>query len=270
MMSGPQRDPAGRWLPLLRDLTNMSESWCVWKNADRALAGSGDVDSAASYAEWDALAPVHQAWARSNQALAGVACRHTPGLLSLVVVVPDSEFLLQFDLFAETFWRGSRLFTAEALAPLTVLDSRGFRRARPGVEAVFVFLFNGVRRMGRPNVEVLRDKPVVEFLRSDWDGAMAATRAIRAPGSLVHALEAVRDGGWDARAVLSLETGALARSVRRDAAIGRLRFRSHVRFAPCPVNRALRNARRVPGDIEAWLGSIRAANDHRDTILSVR
>jgi hypothetical protein len=39
--------PADDWLPLLRRLTEVSESWAVWKNVDRALVGQGDVDSIA-------------------------------------------------------------------------------------------------------------------------------------------------------------------------------------------------------------------------------
>jgi hypothetical protein len=266
----PGQDAGGRWLPLLGDLTGASPSWCVWKNADRALAGGGDIDSAAPYAEWDALASVHRAWARSNHAIAGVACRHTPGLLSLVVAMPESEALLQLDLFAETFWRGSRLFVAEQLAPLMVLDTRGFRRIRPGAEGVFLFLFNGVRRTAGPDVEAIRRKGVGELLRTDWDGAIAAARVLQAPRSLIRALHAVREGRWDTRAVLATETRALVRSFSEEDALGRLRFRSQVRFAPCPVDRALRNARRVPRDVEAWLGAIRSANDPHDSILDLR
>ena len=42
----PRRPPP--WLPLLRRLTELSPAWGVWKNADRAIAGYGDIDSISS------------------------------------------------------------------------------------------------------------------------------------------------------------------------------------------------------------------------------
>jgi hypothetical protein len=258
---------ASRWLPLLRDMTARSAQWCVWKNADNALAGRGDIDSAAPYRHWGLLSTGYEVWARSLDATAVVSCRHTPGMKSFVAVLPGLNTLFQFDVFGRTFWRGSPLFSADQLGPLTTLDARGFRRLVPGAEGVFVLLFNGVRRTGRPNEDVLRQKHVSELLQGDWEGALATARILGAPPELRQALQAFRDGSWDARAFLMLQARALGGSLLHRNAPSRLAFRYRARARPCPIVRALRSDRAVPADIERWLWTIRTAHDPRDACV---
>ena len=54
-LPAPASDRTALWLPLLRRFTELSPRWVVWKNADAALAGVGDIDAAAPESDWPAL-----------------------------------------------------------------------------------------------------------------------------------------------------------------------------------------------------------------------
>jgi hypothetical protein len=252
-------DTPSLWLPLLRTLTLSSPHWGVWKNADRALAGIGDIDSAAPGEEWKLLSERHEHWAASNQAIAAIACSHVPDLLILIAVFPRLEKMLQLDLFAHCSWRGSRLFSAEQLTPLMVEDPRGFRRLTPGAEGVLLLLLNGVRWGGRPDVGALGEKRVWDLLQEDPAGVAAAADVVGAPGEVMRAVTAYREGDWARLALLSLETRAVIRSlIRRRALARRVVFRSGLHARICPVDQALRNDRRVPANLGKWFQSIRS------------
>jgi hypothetical protein len=256
------------WLPLLRTMTTTSDRWCVWKNVDRALAGHGDVDSAAPYAEWRDVSNAYEGWARSLGVTIFVTCQHTPGMKSFSAVLPGISTLFQFDVFSETFWRGSPLFAAEQLVPLTTLDHRGFRRLVPGAEGVLLFIFNGVGRTGRPIQTALRQKHVFDLLR-DWEGVVSTTRILRTPDELLDALDAFRTGAWDARSLRKIQMRAVSRSLRDGRAARRVAFQWKARMRPCPIARALRDGRSVPADLDAWRRTIQEANDPRDKFFAL-
>ena len=85
-------------------------------------------------------------------------------------------------------FRGSTLFVLEQLQPLTMMDDRGFRRVRPGAEGLLKLVLNGSRWGGRPNMEGLHTKHVVELLEQDPEGSELAAEPVRSrprtgPGS---------------------------------------------------------------------------------------
>lgn len=256
-----QRAPL--WLPLLRTLTAATDQWAVWKNADSALYGTGDVDSAAGRAVWPLLEQAVGSWAAEQGLGPAVVCRHIPMTLNVLTLLTGTSSLLQLEVKAHATYRGSVQFTAADIVALSVLDERGFRRLRDGAEGVLKMLNNGSQWGGRPNWDGLRAKSVVELLQRDPEGAAAmADRFGAARGPLLAAVDATRRGQWDQRAVAAVEAHALAKAVVQPHVVAeRLWFRG-VRKPFCPVLRTVyRNNRVIAGDVAAWL--VQAEREHR-------
>ena len=51
----PPADRTAVWMPLLQGLTEPSPGWLVWKNAESALTGTGDIDAAADETDWPVI-----------------------------------------------------------------------------------------------------------------------------------------------------------------------------------------------------------------------
>jgi len=257
-----QVDLSAFWLPLLRRLTDVCPAWGIWKNADAALAGSGDMDSAAPVAAWDSIVSELRRWAKEN-ALGPVAeCRHVDGVLFLLALDRENSGFVELDVNARKYFRGWTLFHAEDLAPLMEIDARGFRRLRPGAEGVMLLLGNGTRWGGRPNSEGLRRKRIAEVLRQDPAGIEATGACLFGPArhALMRAAEHVARGEWDRRSMLAVEAWALARAIAEPGVVaGRLRSRPVKKS--CPVLRTIfTDNRRMPADFDSWLEHVRAAH----------
>lgn len=254
--------PAGRyefWLPLMRRLSETTDNWYVWKNADSALYGQGDVDSAAPAAAWDVVESTFRNWAFETGQDYVVSCRHIPRTLNVIAASERSRDLLQLEVKGITTFRGSTLFRAEDLLPLTEFDERGFRRLRPGAEGLFKFLTNGVARGGAPNREALRSKRVLELIEQDPDGMRQAAAACgrRAGSWIVAAVEQARRGEWDRRALRKAELAAIARTLTQPRVLlERIWFRV-ARKPFCPLLRAVYTAnRQAPDDAGRWVASL--------------
>jgi hypothetical protein len=242
------------WLPLLRRLSAVDPGWCVWKNADQAVAGIGDVDSAAPRSAWPALRDDFRAWAVAARATPAIVCTHAPGLLVLVARTPDDAHrLLQVDVYA----RVARTVDAAELAPVIELDARGFRRLRRGAEDLFALLAE-TRRPARPPGEL---EQIRSLLASDPRGvedAAALLGAARKPA--LAGARAVVNGGWNYAAMAALEPVYLAGAVRRPQERLRwLRFRLRDRKR-CAVLAALDNDRSIPDQADSWLAAV--ASNH--------
>jgi hypothetical protein len=245
------------WLPLLRRLTEASSIWGVWKNADAALAGFGDVDSAAPESDWPMIQVEFGRWAKDCGFGPTVACQHVEGVLFILALLPDEPTFLELDVNAKKYFRGWTMFTAEDLVPAMEIDERGFRRVRRGVEGVIHLVQNGLRWGGRPNIEKLDRKRVREALRADPDGVRVAARLFGpAEASLLRAARAVSVGGWDQSAMLALEARCTARAFLQPGVLwGRARSRSIKR--DCPLLRAIfTDHRRLPADRTTWLSRV--------------
>ena len=242
------------WLPLLRTLTSATESWAVWKNADSALYGTGDVDSAAPKAVWPLLEQTVAAWATEQSIGPTVVCRHIPMTLNVLTLLSGTHSLLQLEVKAHATYRGSVQFSADDILALSVIDERGFRRLRDGAEGVLKMLNNGSSWGGRPNWDGLRSKSVVELLERDPDGAAAmAARFGIARGQLRNAVAATSRGEWNRPAVVAVEAHALVKAVVQPHVVAeRVWFRG-VRKPFCPVLRSVyRNNRVIDGDVATW------------------
>jgi hypothetical protein len=242
------------WLPLLQRLTRMSESWGVWKNADRALAGHGDVDSTAPSSEHFMLAEEFHRWATEMGLKWVIRCPHGGRMLGLFGV--DQSRWAQLDLVSEWPFRGARLFSAEDLVPLMVMDPRGFRRLREGAEGLLLFINKGFRWRGTPASQGLVKYGILEKITQDWPGTEAAAALLGAAGdSLLAAVCSALQGEWNAPALLRVE----ARMILRGLAEPRM-FVSRVitrgwTIPRCSVNRAVVAGRR-PQRLEEWLRSV--------------
>ncbi len=246
------------WLQLLRQLTDETTTWMVWKNADSALSGAGDVDAAASPREWAIVERDFRRWAFANDLGPITACPHIPGGLNLIAMPHDADAFLEMGVKERRSFRGSQMFAVDDLQPLTELDPRGFRRLRPGAEGLFKLFLNGMRPGGRCDDAGLRAKRVRELVRADRDGARAAALLFGpAAGAALDAADAAAGGQWDRGAALRVETWCLARGVADPGLLARrLGFRAFARQR-CPIVAALLgDRRRMPGDRARWLHEV--------------
>lgn len=251
------------WLPLLRRLTAEVPSWGIWKNVDAALAGSGDVDSAAPESRWPAITEAFVAWAAERGLGPVIACTHPPHTLFLVAIDRERGTFEELDVLARKYFRGSTLFHAADLATLFELDGRGFRRIRPGAEGLILLVQNGARWGGRPDRSGLARRPIAELVSRDHEGVRMAARAFGLPeGPAAAAADAVASGGWDRRAVLALEAASLRHALREPRIILRRAWFRGISKRACPVLASVFGAeRRIEGDVDAWLR--RAGAGHR-------
>jgi hypothetical protein len=251
-------DRSALWLPLLRTLTEELPDWCVWKNAESAFTGIGDIDAAAPDTTWPTLEARWVEWAEEMGVGPVVVCRHIPGGLNLIAVPDGFTHLLEMGTKARRVFRGGTMFVFEDLVPLFTMDPRGFRRIRPGAEGLFKLALNGLRWDGRPNEQAMRTKRVRELLAEDLAGAEQAAQIF---GSGAHAAisgaRAAAAGGWDRRAMLAFQTWALRNALSEPGVLARrVRFRvsgSH----QCPVVKTLlEDGRRIPDDRVVWMDEV--------------
>ena len=247
------------WLPLLQRLTDVCPHWGIWKNADAALAGSGDMDSTAPVGYWGSIVSEFRRWAHEHGLGPVTACRHVRGVLFLLALDRKASCFLELDVNAKKYFRGWTMFRSEYLAPLMEMDERGFRRLRPGAEGVMLLLGNGTRWGGRPNADGLRRKRIPHVLRQDPEGVRMTASCLfgGAQHALVRAAGQVARGKWDRRSMLALEAWALSRAVAEPRVLsGRLRSRGIKK--KCPVLQVIfTEDRRMPPALDSWLASVR-------------
>jgi hypothetical protein len=248
-----------RWLPLLQRLTDASPDWGIWKNADVALAGSGDMDSAAPVGDWGLIVTEFRRWARENGIGPVTVCRHVQGVLFILALDKKTSSFVELDVNAKKYFRGWTMFRSEHLAPLMEIDGRGFRRLRPGAEGIMLLLGNGTRWGGRPNVDGLRRKRIREMLLRDLAGMRLTASCLfgRAQHALIRAAEHVARGSWDRRSMLAVEAWALTQALIEPQVVS-ARLRSRPIKQRCPVLRTIFiDDRRVPAALDSWLERVR-------------
>lgn len=254
-------DRSAAWIDLLGRLTEAHRDRAVWKNVDQGLAGTGDVDFAASVEDWEEVESEFRRWA-AGQGLGPVfACRHVPGSLFLIAVDHATSSFLQLDVRGRATFRGSTLFTAQDLVPLMEPDPRGFRRLRPGAEGLLKLVLSGLGRGGSPRPDALEKEGVAELLVRDPVGAREAARLFGvARRAVLAGAASLTDGRWNRGAMIVVEGRAALRAlVEPHAVLGRLRERRAKKW--CPVLRAgIVHRRRIQGDLASWLDEVRRSH----------
>ncbi len=250
------------WLELLRRVTREYEGWCVWKNAESAFAGHGDIDSFALPRDWPGIERLWREWVRDSGLGPAIVCRHVPQGPHLITLQPDSPYLLQFDVKVRATFRGCSLMDVWQLAELAEMDDRGFRRIRPGAEGVIKLVYNGMHHGGAINREGLDRKRIPELLRSDPVGVRMAVELVGWAGpALTRGIDALLDGEWDQQAMQTVELwGRLKSVINPGVALSRIWFNQGP-LRTCPVLRVIRqDDRRIPDDREGWLREVAAGH----------
>lgn len=259
----PEPDREELWLSLMRRVTDLFPEWAIWKNAESALHGHGDIDSFAPPSDWPAIESVFLDWVREHGLGPAIVCRHVPQGPHFVTLDERSAYLMQFDVKIRATFRGCTLMDVDDLKGLSEMDERGFRRIRPGGEAIIKLLCNGMHAGGAQNPKGLSDKRVVELLRQDPAGVDLALRLVgRAAPRLKRAVSALLEGEWDQPSMRAVERWAKLKALTEPGvAASRIWFNA-VPLKRCPVLEVIRrHDRRVPDDRAAWLKKV--ARGHR-------
>jgi hypothetical protein len=248
------------WLPLLRRLTEVSPGWGVWKNADRAIAVSGDIDSISPPVDRKVLLREFFGWASENDMSPMFLCGHLPGSV-LGVAVRDRRELVELQLCEQAVFRGATLFTARELRGLMIMDPRGFRRLRSGSEGLLLLFFNAMKRGGRPSFRNEKAQRVLGLMRDDPEGKEAAASLFGpVQGSARRLAAAALDGDWERRSAARVEMWAVTQALKDPRLlVARAAFRiGGGRY--CPLLPTLRRGRMLNGDVDAWLARARRAH----------
>lgn len=259
------------WLTLVRRLTERYPRWAVWKNIDSAFAGTGDVDSFAPPGDWPSIQETFRHWADESGLGPVIICRHIPQGPHFIALQDTSEYIVQLDVKERGTFRGSTLIDAWSLLPLSEMDAQGFRRVRPGVEGVIKLCMNGVRKGGRRNLEGLESKGVARLLASDPEGVALGARLLGpAAGALCLGARAVVEGGWDRRAMTTVEAWSLLRGLAEPTVAASRMWFLKVEAKRCPIVRLIReHDRRVPADRARWLSVVAATHEVYPTTATV-
>ena len=259
-MTNPNVAPGKRrelWLALLRRLTQVSPTFLVWKNVDSALDGQGDIDAAASPADWEMLEEQFLEWAREFELLPAALCHHIPGGRNLIAAPVGTPTFFELSIKHDKAFRGSTLFVLDDLLALSETDDRGFRRLRPGAEGLLKLVLNGSKWLGRPNVEGLTAKHVRELVASDPEGVAQAAKVFGwADAAAVKLATAVAGGGWDRLAMETIETHAVAKGLRHPSVMARRAWFRVSAQRQCPVVYAIGHGRVITEPREAWLADV--------------
>jgi hypothetical protein len=256
--------PSTDWLPLLRRLSRVSASWGVWKNADRALRGQGDIDSVAPLPEHDRLLGEFRRWALDARLQWLIQCEHAGGIHVLIAV--NESAWAQLDLVWTSPFRGAQLLSAEDLVPLMTMDPRGFRRVRDGAEGLFLFLYKGIHWGGRSDWPNLRKYGVIDKLARDWAGAEAAATLLgRAGAPMLKAARSAMRGEWDASALFHAEAFTLLRALRDPRLVASRAIARGWRLKRCIVAGAIAEGRQ-PRRLREWIDE--ASRNHKVDLIA--
>jgi hypothetical protein len=251
------------WLPLLRALTTETSTWAVWKSPESAFAGQGDVDSVAAESEWPLVVQEFRRWARAQGFGPAVQCTHFSGLLILVACAGERPTqLLQLDVYSRHLFRGVPVITAEELVPLSGPDERGFRRLRPGAEALLLLL----HRLPRGGAALAPEDrtAILELVRTDPVGAEELATCLGFPERVLRAFES---GGWDRRKALAFELRIVSRLLLRPQQLRECLALDYRRLRGCSLVETLQQGRRIDGDRSEWLSEIARTHSVTDTSL---
>jgi hypothetical protein len=193
------------WLPLLQRLTVVSPRSVVWKNASSALEGHGDLDVIAPPSDWAEIESEFRHWAQSAGLNSVAVCRHVPGSMFLLAADPDRPAFFELDVKARGSFRGTTVFRAADLHPLSEADARGFRRLRPGAEGLLKLILNGTADDGNLNPHRIQRERIDDLLRADRVGAERAAQLFGwEAAQVVELVDGFLRGEWDGSLMLIL------------------------------------------------------------------
>lgn len=223
-------------LALLQRLTRTHPGFVVWKHADRAVLGRGDLDCAVPAAQLEDLVVTGlEVGATLLGASAVVECRHVADKVLLFFVQDDRlPQLLELDLCRSPS-RGLAPWAApETMLGLSTVDHRGVRRLRPGAEAVVSLVYHGLSASGRPRLCGDELGIFRRGTREDGGGASAACLLLPpwpARRALARLLDVAAKGGWDRSAAAAAWWGFVVSGAAHPMSVARRSlFRARLRL----------------------------------------
>lgn len=248
------------WVPLLQDLAGTDADMAVYKNAERALVGDGDVDFLAPRARWPEIEEAFARWGGIHGLDVMPACRHRPYAMYLVAADHDGG-LLQLDVRDRVHFRRATLVTAEDAAPMYESHALGFRALRPGAEGVLKLFLRGMGPRGELLEESAAKYSIRELVRDDPEGAESmAACFLPAPDDALAVVRSLADGRWDSARARSMSRSFAMASLRDPVTLTRLAMFRRARRT-CPLLRwVLRNGQARPPRLEDWMGEVREAH----------
>jgi len=243
-----------QWIDLLARIASRYGPAVVWKNVEAALSGEGDLDVMAPRSAWQEIERSFRSWATDHDLGAVAVCTHIPGTMYLIAVDPLERAFLQLDVKDRATFRGATVFEPAALEEVSETDGRGFRRLRLGAEGLFKLVINGISSGGRPDDKNLAKERVAELLGADREGYRRAAGLLGPVGkAAIKGARATAAGGWDRRAMASVESYYLAKAgIKPRIAFSRLMARRAKRTCPVIIQ-SLQAHRRLPEDVDGWL-----------------
>jgi hypothetical protein len=203
-----------------------------------------------------------RSWAREEGIGPVIQCRHFAGLLILVACAGEGPTrLLQLDVYSRHLFRGAPVVSADELVPLTGLDEHGYRRLRPGAEALLLLL-RRLPRGGRPPSPAAL-APILELLATDPAGGAELAALLGFPSRTLRTLQA---GGWDRRSSLGFELRAASRLLIHPAELRACIALDYRRLRGCTLVETLEQGRRVEGDRSEWLSMIARTHQVEETL----
>lgn len=248
------------WVPLLQNLAGIDAEMAVYKNADRALEGDGDVDFLAPRKRWPEIEDAFARWSGIHGLDAMPACRHRP--FAMVLVASDHNgSLLQLDVRDRVHFRRATLLTAEDAAPMYVSHALGFRVLRPGAEGALKLALRGMGPRGELREKSVAKYSIRELVRDDPEGAESmTTRFVPAPDDALAVVRSLADGEWDSARSRSMSRAFATASLRDPVTLARLAMFRRARRT-CPLLRwVLQNGQAQPPRLEDWIGEVRGAH----------
>ena len=259
--------PAERapWASLLRQLDAMAPAIGVWKNADEALDGYGDVDYFAPTGLWPEIADAFRSWSETHGYEYLPPCPHKPWTMYLLAVDRERGRLMQLDVRDRLTLAGAEIIDANGLGRLLEATPDGFKTLRRGAQATVKLLTKCIDGQGRLDRGCLDDESVTSGIHADPVGALEAVQRLRhgrpAVNRLVASIAAGRPDPAEARSLLRRLRAASLLRPGTLAAIAAHRLRKRT----CPTLKwILSEGQRLPERPDDWIGEVREAHGDGD------
>jgi hypothetical protein len=255
-------DRSSAWMELLHLLTEVCADCAVDGDVSEGFAGIGDIDLIAPTRSWPIIEREFLAWAVNHELRQVIVCRHRPGVLILLAGGEHDSTFYEMEVRAIRYFRGTLLFEAGDLAPLTKLDSTGVRRLGSGAGGLMRLIVSGTRWSGQLKWNKERLARVSERMRRDPQGVAAAAEVFGwAKKAALLGAESAVAGEWNRRAMLTVTAWALLKSLSRPDALVRRTLRRDAERECLVLRTLIQNKKEIPDDFEKWLDAVRV--DHR-------
>ena len=263
-------DVASPWVDLLGQLDSIAPGVGVWKNADAALDGNGDIDYFAPRSTWPAIAATFRSWSESHGFECMPPCLHRPGALYLIAIDRRGRRLMQLDVRERLTLAGSEMMDASELGTLLQEGRYGFKQLRPGAEATLKLMVKCIDPRGRLRAECLEEESVSAGIGADLASARQASSLLRHGRHEADRLVlSIASGHPDSVAARSLMRGVRMAAFLHPWRVARLVW-YRLRRKWCPTLAwILAQGQQVPPHLDRWVDDVRRVHHNADSWLEL-